>query len=89
MTLRADGRRHVQCRGHKRHLLTVVRVARHPGLGLGPAKHRSGENPSIIQKLGLRKGNHATQTAFNAEVNIMSEGPNRHAASILQTAGSS
>jgi hypothetical protein len=44
---------------------------------------------SIMQKPGLRNGNHATQTAFDAKVNIMIEGPNRHAPSILQTAGSS
>jgi len=31
--------------------------------------------------------NHATRTAFDAEVKIMIEGPN--AASVLQTAGSS
>jgi hypothetical protein len=50
-----------------------VRMRHHQGVGLGPAKLRSGGNPSIMQKPGLRNGNHATQTAFDAEVNIMIE----------------
>lgn len=44
------------------------------GLGQDRLNSAQVQNPSIMQKPGPRNGDRATQTAFDAEVNITSEG---------------